>query len=118
MNLRAKEYLGQIFTVVVDRPMGSRHPEWGHIYPVNYGYIPGRLALDGELQDAYVLGIGVPLETFTGRCIAIVHRLNDVEDKLIVVAEDGPLLTPEEIMLQVDFQERYFETILVMDSQP
>ena len=117
MNLCAKDYLGQILTVIVDRPMGSRHPEWGHVYPVNYGYIPGRLAPDGELQDAYVLGIDVPLEAFTGRCIAIVHRLNDVEDKLIVVPEGGPLLTREEIMLQVDFQERYFETILVMDSQ-
>lgn len=117
MNLCAKDYLGQILTVVVDRPLGSRHPEWGHVYPVNYGFIPGRLAPDGDLQDAYVLGIYVPLEAFTGRCIAIIHRLNDVEDKLIVVPEGGPWLTREEIMLQVDFQERYFETILVMDSQ-
>lgn len=113
MNLCTEEYLGKILTVIVDRPMGSCHPEWGHVYPVNYGYIPGCLAPDGELQDAYILGIDVPLETFVGRCIAIVHRLNDVEDKLIVAAEGGPALTQEEIMQQVGFQERYFETIVV-----
>ena len=118
MNVHASDFLGQMLTVVVDRPLGSCHPEWEFVYPVNYGYIPGHLAPDGEMQDAYIVGVSVPLEQFTGRCIAIVHRVNDVEDKLIVVAENGPALTPEEIMQQVDFQEQYFETILVTDLLP
>lgn len=112
------DFLGQILTVVVDRPLGSRHPEWGFVYPVNYGYIAGRIAPDGEMQDAYILGVDVPLEQFTGRCIAVVQRLNDIEDKLIVVAADSRALAREEILRQVDFQEQYFETNLVMDSLP
>ncbi|MBQ9299025.1 MAG: hypothetical protein IJ214_00790 [Clostridia bacterium] len=35
--------------VVIDRPLGSRHPEHPDlVYPVNYGYIPGLPAGDGE----------------------------------------------------------------------
>ena len=34
------DFLNKIVTVKVDRPMGSRHPRHGFIYPVNYGYIP------------------------------------------------------------------------------
>lgn len=117
MNSCADDFLGQILTVVVDRPLGSRHPTWGFVYLLNYGYIPGCPAPDGGMQDAYVLGVDVPLEEFTGRCVAVVHRLDDIEDKLIVVAENSPPLTPEEITLQVDFVERYFETNLVLESR-
>ena len=35
--------------VLVDRPLGSRHPERPDlIYPLNYGYLPGTLSGDGE----------------------------------------------------------------------
>ena len=74
----------RIVTVVVDRPLGSRHPEYPElIYPVNYGFIPGFMAPDGEEQDAYILGVDEPLETFTGRLVAVIHRLDDVEDKWV-----------------------------------
>jgi inorganic pyrophosphatase len=81
-------------------------------YSVNYGYIPGIIASDGEEQDAYVLGIEEPLEEFTGKVIAIIHRLNDIEDKLIVVPP-GLTLTKEEIKKQVEFQEKYFEIEII-----
>jgi inorganic pyrophosphatase len=41
---------------------------------VNYGYIDGIIAPDGEEQDAYVLGINEPIKEFTGTVIAIIHR--------------------------------------------
>lgn len=48
--------LGQIVTVTVDRKMGTRHPHFPElVYPVNYGYIRGISAPDGEDQDAYIL---------------------------------------------------------------
>lgn len=102
--------IGQRVTVTVDRPMGSAHPEHpGLIYPVNYGYVPGVMAPDGEEQDAYLLGLDAPVTEFTGRVIAIVHRLNDVEDKW-VVAPDGQRFTRDEIRRQVNFVEQYFQT--------
>jgi inorganic pyrophosphatase len=94
-------------TVRIDRPLGSRHPRWGFVYLVNYGYLPGVIAPDGEGLDAYVLGVDEPLAEFTGRCIAIVHRQDDDDDKLVVVPE-GMALTDDEILAQTRFQERFF----------
>ena len=100
--------IGQIVTVVIDRPLGSRHPEYPELlYPVNYGYVPGILAGDGEEQDAYILGVEEPLERFTGRVIAVIHRLDDAENKW-VVAPEGRSFTKEEIAEATLFQERFF----------
>ena len=104
--------IGTVVTVVVDRPLGSRHPHHPDLlYTVNYGYIDGIIAPDGEEQDAYILGIYKPLQTFRGRVIGIVHRLDDVEDKWIVAPEEIRL-SREEILELVWFQERYFHTEL------
>ena len=80
--------IGETVKVIVDRPMGSHHPErQDMIYPVNYGYVEGIFAPDGEEQDAYILGVIEPVREFTGRVIAVIHRLNDVEDKWVVAPE-------------------------------
>src|SRR5512139_203196 len=78
-------YLQRPVLVHIDRPLGSRHPEHGFVYEVNYGYVPGTLAPDGEPLDAYVLGVNEPLQEFSGTCIAYIHRLDDDDDKLVVV---------------------------------
>lgn len=106
--------IGKKVTVTIDRPLGSFHPSHPDIYyPINYGYIEGIMAPDGEEQDAYVLGVEVPVETFTGTVIAIIHRRNDVEDKW-VVAPAGMAFTKEEIENQVHFQEQYFDTEIIL----
>ncbi|MBI1923239.1 hypothetical protein HYR99_03205 [Candidatus Poribacteria bacterium] len=71
----AQTFLGKVVEVKIDRPLGSRHPKWGFIYPVNYGFLPNVPAPDGEELDVYVLGVFEPLEAFTGKCIAVIHRL-------------------------------------------
>lgn len=82
------------------------------IYPVNYGFVPGTKAHDGAEVDVYILGPDRPLRKFRGRCIAILHRADDNEDKL-VVAPVGAAYSDEEILGQVAFQERYFKTTLL-----
>ena len=106
------EYLNKIWKIKIDRPMGSKHPKHGFIYPVNYGYVPNTISGDSEELDAYVLGIYEPLETFTGKCIAIIHRTNDNDDKLIIVPE-SKTFTDEEIKVLTDFQEQYFTSIIL-----
>lgn len=106
------EYLNKIWKIKIDRPMGSKHPKHGFIYPVNYGYVPNTISGDSEELDAYVLGIYEPLETFTGKCIAIIHRTNDNDDKLIIVPENKTF-TDEEINVLTDFQEQYFTSIIL-----
>lgn len=106
--------LGKIVRVTVDRPLGSCHPNYKDIvYKVNYGYIEGIIAPDGEEQDAYILGVDAPVREYTGKIIAIVHRLNDVEDKWIV-APEGVHFTKEEIIDQIKFQEQFFKYEIIM----
>jgi len=102
------EYLGKEVTVKIDRAMGSTHPKHGFIYPVNYGYIPNTVSGDGEELDAYVLGVFEPVDIFDGKCIAIIHRTNDDDDKLIVVPQ-GKDYTNDAIEALVEFQEKFFE---------
>ena len=107
------KYLNKIVDVEIDRPMGTKHPKHGFIYPVNYGFIPGTISGDGEELDAYVLGVFEPLNEFKGRCIGIIHRTNDNDDKLIVVP-DGTHYTALQIKALTEFQERWFESDIIM----
>lgn len=106
--------IGKKVKVIIDRPLGSYHPDHKDIYySVNYGYIEGIMALDNEEQDAYVLGVNEPIKEFNGVVIAIIHRLNDIEDKW-VVAKENEVFTKEEIIKQIEFQEKYFKIEIIM----
>ncbi len=107
--MELKEYINQTLTVTVDRKMGSKHPKHGFIYPVNYGYIEGIRSPDGEELDAYILGVHEPVESFTGKVIAIIERENDNDPKLIVVP-DGKEYSDDAIYALVEFQEKYFKS--------
>lgn len=107
-----KEYLGKELNIVIDRELGSKHPEYGFIYPVNYGYVPDTISGDGEELDCYLLGVFEPVKTFKGKCIAIIHRVDDDDDKLIIVPKNKEY-SDDAINALVEFQERYFEHIIV-----
>ena len=101
-----QEFLGKQVHVVVDRPIGYRHGDI--VYPLNYGYIPGIFAGDGEEQDAYILGIDEPITEFDGQVIGAIRRKNDCENKL-VVAPAGKRYHQGQIAKAVHFQEQYFD---------
>jgi len=105
------DLLGKLVHVEVDRPIGYRHGDI--VYPVNYGYIPGMIAGDGEEQDVYILGVSEPVSSFDGRIVAAIRRKDDCEDKL-VAAPDGMVFHQGEIAAAVQFQEKYF--ISTIDS--
>lgn len=108
----ARQLLGKEVTVTMDRPLGSKHPKHGFIYEANYGYIAGVQAPDGEDLDAYYLGTQEPLAEAAGVCIAIAHRKDNDDDKLIVVPK-GTEMTDEAIMAAITFQEKWFDTVIV-----
>lgn len=108
-----KTVLRKLVHVVVDRPLGSVHPEHTDIvYGVNFGFVPTAISGDGEAQDAYIIGVDEPISEFDGVVVAIIHRLDDDEDEW-VVAPQGVSLTDEEIYNKTEFQEKYFQTELV-----
>ena len=101
--------LGKKIKIKIDRPMGSKHPKHGFIYPVNYGYVPGVMGGDGEELDAYLLGVFEPVKEYEGRLIAIIHRYDDNEEKLVV---SPTFYTVEQIRALVEFQERWFKSLV------
>lgn len=110
--MKATDFLQKTVDLEIDRPLGSNHPEWGFIYPVNYGYVAGTLAPDGEESDAYVLGVFEPVARYQGKCIAVIHRLDDHDDKLVVVPR-GRSYTDDQIRALTEFQERFFESVII-----
>ncbi len=106
-------YLGKNVTVRIDRPIGYHHVTKGvHLdYTVNYGYLPGVTGGDGEEQDVYILGVDVPLDTFTGPIIGVVRRADDNEDKFLA-APEGMRFTAAEMAEAIHFVEKYFESTI------
>ena len=109
--MNTKENLNKTITIKIDRPLGSHHPKHSFIYPVNYGYVPKTINTDGEELDAYLLGVFDPVEEYSGKVIAIIHRLNDDDDKLVVVPE-GKTYSDEAIIALTEFQEQYFKSVI------
>lgn len=107
------EYIGKIVDIEIDRPLGSRHPKYkDFIYPINYGFVPNTVSGDGMEIDCYVIDLDKPVKRLVGRCIAIINRLNDNENKLVVTEKDVEY-SDEEILEKVNFQEKFFISELI-----
>jgi len=108
----SRPFLGKIVNAEIDRKLGSMHPKYDFVYPINYGFVPGTKAPDGAGLDVYVLGVDTAVEEFEGRCIAIIHRTNDDDDKLVLCG-DGESYSDEEIREYTNFQEQWFESVII-----
>ena len=109
--MNVKNYIGKKIAIKIDRPLGTRHPKHNFIYLLNYGYVPNTISGDGEELDAYLLGVFEPVDEYHGKVIAIIHRTNDDDDKLVVVP-DGVNYTNDQIMALTEFQERFFKSVI------
>jgi len=110
----AKGFLGRELEIIIDRPLGSKHPEFGFVYEANYGYVEGVKAPDGDNLDAYFLGEGKSLAKARGKVVAIIHRLDDDDDKLVVAAA-GYEPDDDEIRRLTDFQEKWFKSEIIRE---
>lgn len=108
----ANDYLGKNVSIVIDRKLGTKHPKHGFIYMVNYGYVPNTISGDGEELDDYLLGVFEPVDEFIGKVIAVIHRTNDDDDKLVVVPDDRKY-SDDAIRALTEFQEQYFESVII-----
>lgn len=109
--MQVRSYLGKEIIVKIDRPIGYAHTKKGltFTYPINYGYIPNVIGGDGEELDVYVLGTQEKLKKCRAKVIGIVHRHNDVEDKLVATV-DKEIYYQNDIAEMVEFQENRYET--------
>ncbi len=108
----ATQFLWKRVSVIIDRPLATKHPKHWFIYCLNYGYIPKTKAPDGEEVDAYILWVYEPIQEFEWICIAVIQRQDDDDDKLIVVPHWIPF-SDEQIQALVAFQERFFQSKIV-----
>lgn len=113
MKEEIKKYLNTIVEIKMDRPLGSKHPRHDFKYELNYGFVPNTKNTDGEEIDAYAIGPNTPVDRFVGKCIAIIHRLNDDDDKLVIVDEKNLDITDEELLRLTNFQEKYFNSVII-----
>lgn len=108
INDLKKEFIGSKLYIKIDRTLGSKHPKYNTVYPVNYGYLPNTKSDDNECIDCYLLGVNKPVDEYIGTCIAIIKRIDDNDDKLIIVPE-GINYSDNEIDKEIDFIEKYFK---------
>ena len=117
MKSKVLKYIGKEINVIIDRPIGSSHPNYPDlIYLTNYGYVPNTVSGDGEELDCYILGEYKTLKEFKGECIAVIHRIEEDDDKLII-APKGKTFTNNEIRILTDFQERYFKSEIIRNPE-
>ncbi len=108
---QVKSFLGKTVCIKIDRPIGYVHKKENYslTYPINYGFIPNIIGGDGEELDVYLMGVTKPVTEYIAKIIGIVHRHNDVEDKLIA-APESCIFYQNEIAEAINFQEKYYET--------
>ena len=111
------DYIGKKVMVKMDRQLGTKHPKFDWEYKLNYGFIPDTMSPDGEELDAYVIGVDEPVETFDGVCVAVIRREDDNDDKLIVVPEDHPEISDQDILDATHFQEQFFKPQVLRGSE-
>ena len=111
---KCRDYIGKEVSVIIDRPLGSKPiPEYpDFVYELNYGYVPNTISGDGEELDCYILGVYKPIQEFTGECIAIVHRLNELDDKLVIVSK-GEKYSIKEIENLIFFSEQHHKSVVI-----
>ena len=114
-KINAIDYLWKEVILKIDRPLGSRHLQYGFIYMLNYGYVPNTISGDGEELDAYLIGEFEPVTSSKGKVIAVIHRINDDDDKL-VVSKNGEDYSDDVIRALAEFQERYFDSIIIRNK--
>ena len=113
----ARAFIGKIVSVEIDRPVGYVHRKetYSLTYPINYGFVPGIFGGDGEELDVYLLGTESPVKNAKARVIAVAHRRNDVEDKLIATTSERAY-TVSELYDAVRFQEQWYDTVIITNG--
>lgn len=87
---RALQELVEESSLVIDRPQGAAHPQRPElIYPLNYGYLAGTTAGDGQGIDVW-LGRGAERRVTGIACTADVWK-RDAEIKILLGCSDSEI---------------------------
>jgi inorganic pyrophosphatase len=117
------KFIGNKYEVTIERPIGFEHSKDGvdFKYSVNYGYIKGITADDGEDIDVYIVGPTIPYDigsTIECLIIGISYRVDDNENKLIGVPswyckELNEEFSADYLIKAVHFREKYYDSYII-----
>ena len=83
--------------IVIDRPRGSRHPRYPDVvYPVDYGYLEGTSAGDGNGIDIFYGTSGG--DAITGICCTIDALKRDAEVKVLYACTEQDISALRQLM--------------------
>ncbi len=92
-------YLGKVLDITITNPIGSIDYKNNFIYPVNYGYLN-----DNKEFMVYILGEYQKLNTFKGKCIGIIKKINEISE--LIVTNDNKFYKDEQIDSLIEFKEK------------
>lgn len=103
---KLREMIGKEVVVYVDKPIGYQEENNG-TYSINCGYLKQYLNHLEEKQEAYVLGVNKPVNTFKGKVIGIVNRKDDNRDILLIAPKNSKMKTSD-INKSIYFKEKNY----------
>lgn len=98
--------LAAIYPIVIDRPRGKPHPNWGElVYPLDYGYLEGTSASDGAGIDVWIGSLGGT--SLTGILCTYDTFKRDAELKLLLGC------TPEDMQTILGFHGQNMRVLYI-----
>ena len=115
--LCGRKMLGKTVTVIVDRPYGSLDLRSEGQLTVNCGYLEEKITMeDCEVREACIVGVKMPVETFTGVVIAMIYHEEDSHVHL-VVARKGAVVDHDEVIQEIGMVEQYYHSRIVFADE-
>lgn len=115
-EVEMKSLIGKELDAIITRPIGTVHPRYKDIiYEVNYGILKDYELKDNKELKTYIVGESMPTSQngiYHGKVLAILHRLNDDNDR-IIIAPIGRTLSDDEIISKTEFAEQYFVSEII-----
>ena len=108
----------ELVTVKVEHPLGSTDDDNPSVvYPINVGYVVNDSDLElsqreGE-QPAYLVGVDVAVDEYSGVLIAVVRRRDDART-VWIVAPENILYNKQQLEEIVHFREQYYDSFIEM----
>lgn len=108
----------ELVTVKVDHPLGSTDEDNPSVvYPINVGYVVNESDLGLQqyegVQRAYLVGVDVAVDEYSGVLIAVARRRDD-SDNIWIVAPENILFNMQQLEEIVYFKEQYYDSFIEM----
>ncbi len=97
---RLNEYLGKNIKVTINKNLNS-------------GYFTDLKTPNNKYQNVYVIGVKKPIKEFEGKVIAIINRIDEIEN-ILVVSYNNKKYTKEEILKLINYEDKKYKSKITL----